>query len=90
MIRDPTLIEQIMIKDFSIWMDRDNHVDTRVDPLSNHLVNLTGTKWRNLRKKLTPTFSSGKLKIMLQQLVKCSDSMVKTFEKNSGKPIEVR
>jgi cytochrome P450 family 6 len=75
MIRDPQLIHQILIKDFTHFYDRGMVYDERLDLLSSHLVNLKGQKWKSLRSKLTPAFSSGKLKSMSYLLEECANSL---------------
>lgn len=85
LLRDPELIEQILIKDFSVFMDRGRVTDTKLDPLFNHLVNLSGSKWKSLRTKLTPTFSSGKLKMMFCELEKCADVLLQLLEEKTKK-----
>lgn len=72
MLRDPQIIQSVLTKDFSHFYDRGVSVDEKLDLLSLHLVNLRGQQWKSLRSKLTPSFSSGKLKNMCSQLEECA------------------
>lgn len=83
MIRDPEIIEKILIKDFAYFHDRGLPHNTEVEPLSGNLFNVEGTYWRSLRYKLTPTFTTGKLKSMFEQVSKCAVNLVTYIDKQA-------
>jgi cytochrome P450 family 6 len=67
-------------------------MNEEIEPLSAHLFSLTGMTWRNLRVRLTPTFTSGKLKMMFQRLVECGQELERCLEKlgETGDVIEFK
>ncbi|XP_076624229.1 putative cytochrome P450 6a13 [Colletes latitarsis] len=90
-LRDPDLIKNICVKNFACFSNRGIPVNSQ-DPLSAHLFNLEGKKWKSLRSKLTPAFSSGKLKRMFYLLAECSEEFQKLIgaSSKSDRPFEVR
>lgn len=80
LIRDAVLARQIMTTDFHSFHDRGVYVDEEKDPLSGNLFNLRGASWRNLRQKLTPSFSSGKIKGMFGTIDDVGDKLVQHLE----------
>ncbi|KAJ8981114.1 hypothetical protein NQ317_007889, partial [Molorchus minor] len=75
---DLELIKHIMTKDFSHFAPT--------------FFALGGKRWRNLRVKLTPTFTSGKLKAMFQTLVDCGLTMENYIKENitDKDPVDIK
>jgi cytochrome P450 family 6 len=82
--RDPGIIKNVLVKDFYSFHDRGFFVDEELDPLFGHLFLLPGKRWRNLRVKLSPTFTSGKMKMMFQTLVDCGIELESILEKSAS------
>ena len=89
---DLELIKNVLIKDFNHFVDRGMYVNEEDDPLSGHLFSIAGDKWRILRNKLSPTFTSGKLKMMFDTMVGISDGLVKLVdeEKQNKEGIDIK
>lgn len=92
LIRDPSLIRDVLIKDFSSFSDRGFHVNDDVDPLGDNILNQSGDKWKNARTRFSPTFTLGKLKAMMDTIIECGDSLQEYISKraDTGETIEVR
>ncbi|XP_065206746.1 uncharacterized protein LOC135836078 [Planococcus citri] len=90
MIRDPELIKHILIKDFAHFHDRGININTEVDRLGNHLLAMAGEEWKNLRVKLTSTFTSGKMKMMFPLVKNCGDKLAQVLETMIREPIDVK
>ncbi|KAK9508017.1 hypothetical protein O3M35_007768 [Rhynocoris fuscipes] len=76
-IRDPEIIRLIMVKEFQHFRDRGRVELSPKQPLSQHLFNLDGDIWRSLRIKLTPTFTSGRLKHMFSLFINAASKFDK-------------
>jgi cytochrome P450 family 6 len=82
LVNDPQLIQEILVSNFSSFTDRPRYVDEKRDPIAAHLFNIGGQKWRDLRFKLSPTFSSGKLKGMFPIMRDCGKDLQTYVTKN--------
>nr|WCC58080.1 cytochrome P450 [Pharsalia antennata] len=85
LIVDLDLAKHVMTKDFNHFVDRSAYINNKDDPLGGHLFSIGGTKWRNLRIKVTPTFTSGKLKSMFQTLADCGVVLENYFQETLEK-----
>jgi cytochrome P450 family 6 len=92
LVRDPDLIRDILVKDFDHFHDRGVNVSLSAEPLQRNLFLLSGTKWRNLRAKMTPTFTSGKMKMMFGTLVECGKELNAVLREpaRNGETFEVK
>jgi len=72
---------RILTKDFEYFPDRGVYSDFLANPLSNNLFFMHGPKWRVIRNKLTPAFSSRRLKMMYDQIKECNKNLIQSFHK---------
>nr|ATN29100.1 CYP6X2 [Apolygus lucorum] len=84
-VRDPKIIKNIMVKDFAHFRNRSIDLSFKENPLTQHLFSLEGSKWKALRVKLTPTFTSGKLKLMYSLFVECAQRLERKLQEDSMK-----
>jgi len=94
LVRDAEFARQLMTSDFASFHDRGVYVDENHDPLSANLFNLQGSSWKNLRNKLTPSFSSGKIKGMFGTIDDVGEKLVQhllgVIEKSPNDEIEIK
>nr|XP_012143061.1 PREDICTED: probable cytochrome P450 6a13 isoform X1 [Megachile rotundata]XP_012143062.1 PREDICTED: probable cytochrome P450 6a13 isoform X2 [Megachile rotundata] len=81
LLTDLDLVKDVLIKDFSIFNDRGHLVFEKTEPLSLNIFSLEAKRWRPLRAKLTPVFTSGKLKEMFPLILECSNQLEGCLEK---------
>jgi len=92
LLRDPDLIKTILVKDFNTFYERNVRSNHKTDPLSQNLFLLKGPAWRLLRVKLSPIFTSFRLKQMFPLITACAENLTKYIDVYStkGKPLEMK
>ncbi|KAK5646915.1 hypothetical protein RI129_005379 [Pyrocoelia pectoralis] len=89
-INDIDIVKRIMIKDFASFPNKLFFSDKNCDPVfNNSLFNTRGEEWKSIRYKLSPVFTSGKLKVMFSLIRECSESLISYLEKMLDKDVEV-
>ena len=80
LVGDPELMKHVMTKDFNHFVDRGMVDPELLSPVSRHLFHMEGEAWKTMRSKLTPAFTSGKMKMMYHLIEACADEFVKALE----------
>ncbi|CAG9788227.1 unnamed protein product [Diatraea saccharalis] len=76
LIRDPELIKRVLITDFAHFYERGLHPDKRgIEPLLQNLFFAEGDLWRLLRQRMTPAFTSGKLRAMFPLIIERAEQL---------------
>lgn len=83
MIRDPELINKIIVKDFSYFTDHGFdgvYTDPAINVMANSLIFLRGQKWKTMRQKLKSGFTPSKIISMQDQINKCAVHLIKSID----------
>ncbi|XP_011173390.1 probable cytochrome P450 6a14 [Solenopsis invicta] len=89
-VKDPDLIKDVLIKDFTTFANRGYSIHEKVEPLTQNLFFLEAKRWRTLRTKLSPVFTSRKLQGMFLMISVCADHLVDYMGQlvNKNEPVE--
>lgn len=82
---EPELVKDILVRSFESFHDRGFFVNEKDDPLSGHLFFKSGQEWKDLRAKLSPTFTSGKMKMMFGSVSTICDRMIDFVKPDADK-----
>ncbi|XP_073960268.1 cytochrome P450 6B2-like [Choristoneura fumiferana] len=75
-IRDPEIVKHILITDFSHFYSRGLITNKKlIEPINRNLFFANGDLWRLLRQRMTPAFTSGKLKAMFPLIVERAERL---------------
>jgi cytochrome P450 family 6 len=82
-ITDPDTVKHILIKDFNSFVNRSSYVNEKKEPVTANLTAVEDDHWRFLRNKLSPAFTSGKMKLMFEIMKSKGDVLAKTIGRES-------
>ncbi|XP_075167036.1 cytochrome P450 6g1-like [Haematobia irritans] len=76
LIRDPDLIKSILVRDFEYFRDRFRDMDLKSDPIGASGIFFTRySLWKEVRSKLSPLFTTAKLKMMFGLIQNVAENM---------------
>lgn len=93
LVRDANLVKAILTTDFAHFPDRGVfHPNPKYDPMALNIFSMRGQVWKSLRTKLTPAFTSGKLKGMMPTIIGISENLVRKLEPmaENGEIVEMK
>lgn len=83
------LAKIILVKDFNQLPDRLPAQVATKRPLNEHILFLTGSRWKALRQKFTPIFSSSKMKFMFSTVKTVSTQFTESLNELIGNEGEI-
>ncbi|XP_076289946.1 cytochrome P450 6k1-like [Lasioglossum baleicum] len=84
LVRDPELVKHVLVKDFSLFVDRYVAADVSDRLGYSNLFIMKNPGWKTLRSKLTPVFTSGKLKKMVNLMIPVADELDRLLEESTS------
>ncbi|KAI4486789.1 hypothetical protein M0804_006159 [Polistes exclamans] len=94
LIKDNELVKSILIKDFDVFSNRYFSVKSANDPATFNLFSVDNPEWKHLRVKLSPVFTSGKIKKLFYLMHETSEAMTdflqEKFRQNSNISIDAK
>lgn len=94
-IRDPDIVKQVLISDFHSFYRRGFHpYRYEIEPTMRNVFIVEGDLWKMLRQKITPAFSSRKLKaafpLVINRAEKLQERTLSLLKTKPGEPIDAR
>lgn len=75
-LTDPEVIKGVLVKNFENFHSHGIKINEDADPLNGNLFFKSGQEWKAIREKLSPTFTSGRMKMMFPIVSAIADDMI--------------
>ncbi|KAL7026345.1 hypothetical protein ACKWTF_013877 [Chironomus riparius] len=92
LVTDIEIVKVVTVKDFNNFVNRGIFNNEEYEPLAAHLFSIEDDRWRFIRNKISPAFTSGKLKFMYPTINDKAKNFVSAVDRKSknGDPIAVK
>lgn len=76
LVCDAELVKSMLTTDFASFHDRGIfNGDPKTDPIAENILSMEGQKWKTVRNKISPTFTSGKLRAMIPSVLRIGEKL---------------
>lgn len=83
LVTDIEIVKIVTVKNFNTFVNRGIFNNEEYEPLSAHLFSIEDDRWRFIRNKISPAFTSGKLKFMYSTISDKAKNFVNAVDKKS-------
>lgn len=83
LIRDPGLIQQIMITDFDRFVNSKFVFENKTDLFSHNSFGLQGLQWHQSRCTVNPAISGSRMRTMHSLMIKSSEQFIETLKQTT-------
>lgn len=87
---DPEIIKKIIISDFENFPNHGLYLNPKEDPLSGHIFNMEGPKWRTWRSKMPVAFTTTRMRKYFSIMLRLSEQLNRNLETNIQKPLNIK
>ncbi|XP_047985776.1 cytochrome P450 6B6-like [Leguminivora glycinivorella] len=85
-IRDPDIVRNVLSNDFAYFFRRGLGRNPDVEPLLASLFHAEGDLWKLTRQRLTPAFTTARLKAMFPLVVRCAERLQGAVRAAAARP----
>ncbi|XP_046679089.1 cytochrome P450 6k1-like [Homalodisca vitripennis] len=91
LLRDPALVQKVLISDFSSFHDNSISVDEKTEPyLSKNPFLLKGQKWKAMRQLLAPALTPARIKAMFPLIRSVCEDFNNYMDKHLNEDVNVQ
>ncbi|CAL8086120.1 unnamed protein product [Orchesella dallaii] len=84
LVRDLDILKKVLIKDFDYFVDRRQFFSSKKEPLFQKMIgSLLGEEWKGVRSSVSPTFTTGKIRRMMENFNRVGNNWISHLKSES-------
>ncbi|KAF6023225.1 CYP3A4 [Bugula neritina] len=89
-VADVEVLKEITIKQLQNFRNHESLLEGEDNIHTRHVGAVMDEHWKHVRSILTPTFTSGKLKLMFPVIKNCADKLVSHLKSTNSEPVDIK